>query len=160
MGRDHMWLMMHMCHPICCHGCSKGVESAGHELDTPTQTPKIGIRGLLRDDKRSCIMQKIIIVHAKKVQKPWQVHCEGFWCTQWCEVQYSFCSNTHPRVLVSTHPKRDFMHVFDCVALFHRAFFMIFDSIALGSKQELLCNNLSNAKKCFLPVRDSKKSVY
>ena len=73
MGRDHMWLMMHMCHPICCHGCSKGVESAGHELDTPTQTPKIGIWGLLRDDnndKRSCIEQKNCIVHAKKTAEP------------------------------------------------------------------------------------------
>ena len=66
MGRDHMWLMMHMCHSICCNGCSKGVGSGGHELDTPTQTPTIGIRGLLRDDKRSCIEQKNSIVHAKK----------------------------------------------------------------------------------------------
>ena len=66
MGRDHMWLMMHMYHPICCPGCSKGVKSAGHELDIPTQTPKIGIRGILRDDKRSCIGQKISIIHAKK----------------------------------------------------------------------------------------------
>ena len=70
MGRDHMWLMMHMYHPICCPGCSKGVKSAGHELDTPTQTPKIGIRGLLRDDKRSCIEQKISIIHAKKTAEP------------------------------------------------------------------------------------------
>jgi len=61
-----MWLMMHMYHPICCRGCSRGVKSAGHELDTPMQTPKIEKRGLLRDDKKSCIMQKICIVHAKK----------------------------------------------------------------------------------------------
>ena len=66
MGRDHMWLMMHMCHPIYCPGCSNGVESAGHEIDTPPQTPKIGKRGLLHDDKRLCIEQKISIVHAKK----------------------------------------------------------------------------------------------
>ena len=70
MGRDHMWLMMHMCHPIYCPGCSNGVESAGHEIDTPPQTPKIGKRGLLRDDKRLCIEQKISIVHAKKTAKP------------------------------------------------------------------------------------------
>jgi hypothetical protein len=65
MGRDHMWLMMHMYHPIYCPGCSNGVESAGHEIDTPPQTPKIGKRGLLCDDKRLCIEQKNSIVHAK-----------------------------------------------------------------------------------------------
>jgi hypothetical protein len=34
---------------------------------------------------------------------------------------------------------------------------MIFDSIALGSKQELLCNNLSNAKKCFFTSKEFQK---
>jgi len=80
MGRDHMWLMMHMCHPIYCPGCSNGVESAGHEIDTPPQTPKIE-KGDSCTMIRDCTLsKKLELCMQKKLQSPWQVYWEGFWC--------------------------------------------------------------------------------